>query len=234
MKPLIKQCEEPTQQAYGAPKKEPKVVCRTWFESVCNTTYALSRGAEPGGDLKPQTWCQKEPRKICAPDFCEMVEGPEECHDKTLTSTIVQPVEVCDLQPSTHCKLVTNLVPHLESQTVCKEIPKEVCHLRLGNPRVVKKPVTLRWCTKPKPLQALTKPSYLPPPAPTQPAYQAPRQPKYTRPQPPPPKYRSTATQRSSEAPPVYKPRPATPGSPVPTSSPIYYKPASGGRFHRF
>ena len=31
---------------------------------------------------------QKEPRKICAPDYCEVVEGPEECHDKTLTSTI--------------------------------------------------------------------------------------------------------------------------------------------------
>ena len=106
--------------------------------------------ATPGSNLKPQTWCQKEPRKICAPDYCEVVEGPEECHDKTLTSTVKKPEEVCDLQPSTHCRLVTNLTPHLESKTVCKEIPKEVCHLRLIQPKMVKKPVTLRWCTKAK------------------------------------------------------------------------------------
>jgi len=205
MKPLIKKCEEPSygKPSYGPPK-EPKMVCKTWFESVCNTTYALSKGAAPDANLKPQTWCQKEPRKICAPDYCEVVEGPEECHDKTLTSTIVKPEEVCDLQPSTHCRLVTNLVPHLESQTVCKEIPKEVCHLRLAQPKYVKKPVTLRWCTKPK--KAPAKPSYLPPP----PSY----------PQPP-----------------VYEPRVAKPGSPLPTSSPVYFKPAdnsnSGGRFVR-
>ena len=114
MKPLVKHCEEPVQDSYGAaPSKEPKIVCKTWFESVCNTTYALSKGASPDANLKPQTWCQKEPRKICAPDYCEMVEGPEECHDKTLSSTIVKPEEACDLQPSTHCRLVTNLVPHL-------------------------------------------------------------------------------------------------------------------------
>ena len=88
MRPLVKKCEEPSQAEYGAPPKEPKVVCKTWFESVCNTTYAPSRGAPEGANLKPQTWCQKEPRKICAPDYCEVVEGPEECHDKTLTSTI--------------------------------------------------------------------------------------------------------------------------------------------------
>ena len=121
-------------------------------------------------------------------------------------STVVKPEEVCDLQPSTHCRLVTNLVPHLESQTVCKDIPKEVCHLRLAQPKYVKKPVTLRWCTKPKKKAPAAKPSYLPPP----PSY----------PQPP-----------------VYEPRVAKPGSPLPTSSPVYFKPAdnsnSGGRFVR-
>ena len=27
-----------------------------------------------GDDLKPNTWCQKMPRKICAPDNCNMVQ----------------------------------------------------------------------------------------------------------------------------------------------------------------
>ena len=54
-------------QEYGAPQK---TVCRTWFESECNTTY-VEAGS---GDLKPNTWCQKMPRKICAPDNCNMVQ----------------------------------------------------------------------------------------------------------------------------------------------------------------
>ncbi len=234
MKPLIKECDEPQQQGYGAPKEEPKIVCKTWFESVCNTTYALPRGALPDADLRPNTWCQKEPKKICAPDFCKMVEGPEECHDKTLSSTIVKPVEACDLQPSTHCRLVTNLVPHLEAQTVCKEIPKEVCHLRLANPRFVKKPVTLRWCTKAK---QDSKPSYGPPVK--QPTY-GPPQPSY-KPQPSnsPPVYRPTARIGKADAAsptglppaPKYKPIPAvSPDSPLPSPSPVYYKPLDSSR----
>ena len=116
------------------------------------------------------------------------------------SSFSVKPEEACDLQPSTHCRLVTNLVPHLESQTVCKDIPKEVCHLRLASPRFVKKPVTLRWCTKPKPKP---KPSYAAPPS-------------YG---PPPP------------LPPVYHPQ-AKADVPIPTESPVYYKPLEneGGR----
>jgi hypothetical protein len=52
MRPLVKQCTEPQPTSgYGAPKPEPKVVCQTWFESVCNTTFALSQGAAPGSEL---------------------------------------------------------------------------------------------------------------------------------------------------------------------------------------
>jgi hypothetical protein len=143
MTPLIKDCEEPSYGGYGAPPpKEPKTVCKTWFESQCNPTYVASENPEE--DPKPSTWCEKVPKKICAPDFCEMIPGEKECHDKTISSTIVKPEEVCDLQPSTQCRLVTNLVPHLVPQQVCKDIPKEVCHLKLDNPRIIRKPVTLR------------------------------------------------------------------------------------------
>lgn len=142
---------------------EPKIVCKTWFESICNTTFAQGPN-EDSDTKKAQTWCEKVPKKICAPDFCEMVPGDEVCHDKTLQSTVLRPEEVCDLQPTKQCKLVTNLVPHLEAKSVCKEIPKEVCHLKLDNPQFVKKPITMRWCTKPK---ESNLPSYLPPPPPT-------------------------------------------------------------------
>ena len=106
--------------------------------------YSFLSSAKPEEDPKPSTWCEKVPKKICAPDFCEMVAGPKECHDKTISSTVVKPEEVCDLQPSTQCRLVTNLVPHLVPQQVCKDIPKEVCHLKLDDPKIIKKPVTLR------------------------------------------------------------------------------------------
>ena len=57
-----------------------------------------------------------------------MVPGYEECHDKTIASTIKQPEEVCDLRPAKQCHLITNLVPHLTTQEVCVDIPKEVMY----------------------------------------------------------------------------------------------------------
>ena len=101
-------------------------------------------------EAKPRTWCNKIPRQICAPENCRMEQGAPECREIVLESTVKKPEEVCDLQPTKQCHQVTNLVPHLEEQVVCKDIPKEVCHLRLDNPRVVQRPVTLRWCTKPE------------------------------------------------------------------------------------
>ncbi len=106
MTPLVKKCDPPS--GYGAP--EPKTVCKTWYESECNTTYSNDDAR------KPQTWCQKVPKQICAPDNCRMEPGEKECHEKTLESTVKKPEEICDLQPSKQCRLVTNLVPHLEPQ----------------------------------------------------------------------------------------------------------------------
>lgn len=227
MTPLVKKCEEPKYDGYGAPPpKKPKTVCKTWFESQCNTTYVESEN--PDEDPKPSTWCQKVPKKICAPDFCEMVPGEQECHEKTISSTVVKPEEVCDLQPSTQCRLVTNLVPHLVPQQVCKDIPKEVCHLKLDNPKIVRKPVTLRWCTKarkeePKKPSYLPQPAYGPPPTASplklysvnrSPVSPAPPQPVYSS-QPPSPVYRSSA-----------------PNLP-PTASPAYYKPLPNNKRKR-
>ena len=76
--------------------------------------------------------------------------GPEECHDKTIPSTMVKPEEMCDLQPATDCQIVTNLVPHLIRQPICEDVPKEFCHMKLDSPKLVTKPVTMRWCTFPQ------------------------------------------------------------------------------------
>jgi len=165
--PLIKECNE-YQSEYGAPQK---TVCRTWFESECNTTYVQ---AATGDDLKPNTWCQKMPRKICAPDNCNMVQGPEACRDKMMVSTIQKPEEHCELQPQRHCRLITKLVPHLTTKEVCNTVPKEICMLKLINPHPVKKPIQLKWCTKKKP---------------EIPSYGAPSPDSYGSPRPPPSGY---------------------------------------------
>jgi hypothetical protein len=49
--PLVKRCNkaQPPPE-YGAPKPKMKVVCKIWFESVCNTTFAPSQGAAPGDE----------------------------------------------------------------------------------------------------------------------------------------------------------------------------------------
>ncbi|TRY69460.1 hypothetical protein TCAL_04088 [Tigriopus californicus] len=206
MTPLVKKCEPPSR--YSA--EPPKTVCKTWFESQCNTTYK-----EVDGHQKPQTWCSKEPRQICAPDNCRMEPGDEVCHDKVIESTTQKPEEICDLQPSSHCRLVTNLVPHLESQQVCKDIPKEVCHLKLDNPKMVKKPVTLKWCRKPNEPEAT--PQYVA-------SYDAPTPVSYQ------------ASQAQAPVVPQYAqpaaPQPASPSYGA-TASPVYYKPANQNLFQR-
>jgi len=146
--PLVRECRYrlPTDQ-------KPKEVCRTWFETVCNTTYVKKEGEEVHDlghkHIKAATWCEKVPKKICAPDHCNMVPGPEECHDKTIVSTIVKPEEICDLQPTTECQVVTNLIPHLITRPICEDVPKEFCHAKLDSPKLVKKPITMKWCTFP-------------------------------------------------------------------------------------
>ena len=163
--PLMKECDDPKPAYNPGGAAEPKIVCQTWFESECNTTVV---DAGPNAQDKANTWCKKVPKKICAPDNCKMVPGPEECHEKIMVSTIEKPSEICDLQPQRHCRLITRLVPHLMQKEVCREVPKEVCHLGLANPHKVKRPMQLKWCTKKGEGEENVptyQTSYLPPPS---------------------------------------------------------------------
>ena len=95
-RPLIKKCDENT----GYNKVEPKIVCETFFETECNTTKIIPA---PGDEPLDVTFCDKIPRKICAPDNCRVVEDIEQCEEFNEQSVIEQPVELCDLQPQKHC-----------------------------------------------------------------------------------------------------------------------------------
>ena len=62
---------------------------------------------------------------------------------------MMKPEEICDLQPTTDCNIVTSLVPHLRQREICEYVPKEFCHTKLDSPKMVRKPITMKWCTFP-------------------------------------------------------------------------------------
>ena len=62
---------------------------------------------------------------------------------------MMKPEEFCDLQPTTDCQVVTNLIPHLRQREVCETVPKEFCHIKMDSPKMVRKPVKMLWCTYP-------------------------------------------------------------------------------------
>merc|ERR1711874_895588 len=72
--------------------------------------------------------------------------GEEECHDKTITTAVDRPEEVCDLTPEKTCRLSTVLVPSLEPEQECTIVPKETCHLSFPSPTPAKKTLLTKWC----------------------------------------------------------------------------------------
>ena len=137
-RPLVKVCN-----GQGAD------VCQTVYESSCTTRYIEKQPGKFVGD----TSCEKLPIEICGAG-CTTEEGPEECHDKTITSLIDVPEEVCDLNPQKTCRLQTKLVPSLKPEHECTIIPQETCNLRFSSPQQVDQPLQTRWCLDPTPAAA--------------------------------------------------------------------------------
>ena len=196
-RPLIKKCDE---NQYSNPEG-PKIVCETFFETACNTTDVVPA---PGDEPLPVTFCDKIPRKICAPDNCRVVEDAEKCEISTDQSTIEEPIEICDLQPQKHCSQEKIAVPRLVPERKCRQVEKEICNTQLVHPHEIKKPVFIKYCTKKEKVQPKYQKSvdsYLPPPPPPQsapaPQYKPQDIPVYSGPPPPvystpTPTYRTT------------------------------------------
>merc|ERR1712066_675112 len=129
-KPLVKECNG-----------QGEDICKTVYESACSTKYVEKQPGKFVGD----TSCEKLPVEICGAG-CVASEGPEECHDKTLTALIDVPEEVCDLNPQKTCRFQTKLVPKLKPAHECTIIPREVCNLKFSSPVEVDKPLKTKWC----------------------------------------------------------------------------------------
>merc|ERR1711953_24293 len=151
-----KVCQDVPSNGYGS---GPSKVCRKEPVDDCKivpkTVYKKL----------PDTTCERIPFEACAPDNCEFVPGPAQCHNKTVDIGIDKPEEVCDLQPRRMCKQVYRLVPKLYPKEICEEVPREVCYTTLKNPRKVSTPLLTKWCFKPEPIEKPSPHSYHPVPA---------------------------------------------------------------------
>jgi len=139
----VKKCYKPLEKVCNGQGPEE---CRTVYESSCTTKYVEKQPGKFVGDTK----CEKLPVEICGAG-CVTEEGPEECHDKKITSLIDIPEEVCDLNPQKTCRFQTKLVPKLKPAHECTVIPKETCNLKFTTPQEVEKPLKTKWCLDPTP-----------------------------------------------------------------------------------
>lgn len=200
-RPLTKQCDD-SASPYGAP--ETNVVCQTFYETMCNTTDVIP---EPGDEPLAVTFCEKFPRKICAPDNCKVVEGFEQCEEETVASVFETPTELCDLQPQKHCSTVKVAVPRLIPEKKCRKTERQICNTQLVNPHSVDKTVFIKYCSRPEKRPSYQS-TYLPPP-PAQ--------------YPPPPPSSSSRKYSQPSAPTKQLPLPAYGPPPIRTSQPPVY-----------
>merc|ERR1711936_1453801 len=114
-------------------------VCEETFEKSCSITFKQQAFNETVRK------CYTPIEKVCNG------QGPEECHDKVLTSLVDVPEEHCDLNPQKICKFVTKLVPKLAPKHECTIVPKETCILKFTTPRQEDVPLQTRWCLDPTP-----------------------------------------------------------------------------------
>jgi len=139
----VQKCYKPVEKVCNGQGPEE---CRTVYESSCTTKYVEKQPGKFVGD----TSCEKLPIEICGAG-CTYEEGPEECHDKVIATTVDVPEEICDLNPQKTCRFVTKLVPKLTPEHQCTIVPQETCNLRFTQPQQVPKPLQTRWCLDPTP-----------------------------------------------------------------------------------
>ncbi|CAB4054449.1 unnamed protein product [Lepeophtheirus salmonis] len=134
----VQKCYKPLEKVCNGQGPEE---CRTLYESSCSTKYVEKQPGKFVGD----TSCEKLPIEICGAG-CVTEEGPEECHDKVITSFIDIPEEICDLNPQKICRFETKLVPRLRPAHECTTIPQETCNLKFTSPQRVDKKIKTKWC----------------------------------------------------------------------------------------
>ena len=63
-----------------------------------------------------------------------------------MTAVTEIPVETCDLNPTTICKNVNQLVPFLQPVPKCGDFPTQICSYGFSSPRLSERPLVTKWC----------------------------------------------------------------------------------------
>ena len=224
--PLVRSCSRPET---GAEE------CREYHETSCTSRYV----EKSPGKFVQDTACERIPVTRCADESCQMVAGPQECHDKTVVSLVDQPEEHCELVPHKSCRHKTTLIPRLRPEPECTQVPQEICDIKYVNVRTEKVPYRTLWCYDDEEIVTeidvrgppVTEGYYYPepeipfttPPRTTTelPSYQPPP-PTQAPPSPPPP----PVTQAPPPPPPTQAPPPPPPPPPSPPTQTVQFSPA--------
>merc|ERR1711872_85607 len=94
--------------------------------------------------------CDVQGPEICRTEYeseCWTKQEEHDVQDDVVECETVQD-EKCDDETSGYTTF-TKLVPKLEPDEECVDVPKEVCTRSKTNPRKVKKPVVKKWCYVP-------------------------------------------------------------------------------------
>ena len=138
-------CYTPMVRECGEGKGEGSEACRETFDTECISVYKPKIRENGSNLLLAKTECQRIPKTLCGARKCEIVAGPEECHNQTITTVSDVPEETCDLVPQKTCQHVYRLVPFLHPTKQCEDLPREVCSYGLQPPIPGDKPITTKW-----------------------------------------------------------------------------------------
>lgn len=85
--PLVRKCDgEPLTSS----NEEKNEVCKDWPETFCTTQYVENNEGQFVADTK----CERIHTELCVPVNCDMVPGPEKCHEQVVPSIHEVPEEV--------------------------------------------------------------------------------------------------------------------------------------------
>eukprot|EP00095_Tigriopus_kingsejongensis_P012460 maker-scaffold1219_size54854-snap-gene-0.5 protein:Tk12460 transcript:maker-scaffold1219_size54854-snap-gene-0.5-mRNA-1 annotation:"hypothetical protein" len=96
--------------------------------------------------LTPDTDCRQEIREVCGPEACPLTRGPKICAQQIKTFVQEVPEEICHLNPQKVCSPVSKIVPRLELEVKCIDVPREVCSTVQVEAKKVQRPTVKKWC----------------------------------------------------------------------------------------
>eukprot|EP00095_Tigriopus_kingsejongensis_P004726 snap_masked-scaffold931_size79642-processed-gene-0.8 protein:Tk04726 transcript:snap_masked-scaffold931_size79642-processed-gene-0.8-mRNA-1 annotation:"hypothetical protein" len=128
--------------------------CETIVEEVCDAAGKCTKVPRQecslmkmnSTRLTPETDCRQEIRQVCGPEACPLTRGPKICAQEVKTFVQEVPEEICHLNPQKVCSPVSKIVPRLELEVKCIDVPREVCSTVQVEAKKVQRPTVKKWC----------------------------------------------------------------------------------------